>query len=415
MRRRGAAAPGRRRRRDRLVPRALDGRARARRRLAWSRSTRTRAATAGRRRSRADATRGDADHDAFHANLAAAGVADRVRHVRKFSADAHGDVPGRSSLLYVDGAHRFGPARADLAGWGGRVAPGGTMLVHDAFSSIGVTLALLRDVRRLARLALHRAHAAASPSTSGARSPAPAGRSARHARASCPGSPATSRSRCWCWRGGGAGRSGSGSTRPRPGRTELRPARAPAARRRRPRPSGRRSGRRVLGVVAAAVLRPDERREDGTAIAEQRARRRARARAAPIPRHRTRNTPSANSGVAAGGERRTRGRAPAATRDAAPRGRAGSGAACGSGEPSARRFPASPAAARRAATPAAEQRQQATISETRSRRARSRFGRERDLHAPAVRRDAPGGRRSAAPAAGSPRSRPSQLARRPRL
>jgi len=91
----------------------------------------------------ADAVRGDADHEAFTANLAAAGVADRVRHVRRFSSDAHGDVPGPLSLLFVDGAHRFGPARADLVDWGARVAPGGTMLVHDSFSSIGVTLALL--------------------------------------------------------------------------------------------------------------------------------------------------------------------------------------------------------------------------------------------------------------------------------
>jgi predicted O-methyltransferase YrrM len=91
----------------------------------------------------AEASRGDADHEAFEANLARAGVADRVRHVRKFSDAAHADVAGPLSLLYVDGAHRFGPARADLVGWGGRVAPGGTMLVHDAFSSVGVTLALL--------------------------------------------------------------------------------------------------------------------------------------------------------------------------------------------------------------------------------------------------------------------------------
>ena len=62
--------------------------------------------------------------------------------MRKFSAEAHGDVDGPISLLYVDGAHRFGPARADLRDWGARVAPGGTMLVHDSFSSIGVTLAL---------------------------------------------------------------------------------------------------------------------------------------------------------------------------------------------------------------------------------------------------------------------------------
>ncbi|MDA0159606.1 class I SAM-dependent methyltransferase [Solirubrobacter ginsenosidimutans] len=91
----------------------------------------------------AEASRGDADHAAFLANLTAAGVADRVVHVRKFSSDALGDVSGSVSLLYVDGAHRFDPARADLVDWGRRVVPGGTMLVHDAFSSIGVTLALL--------------------------------------------------------------------------------------------------------------------------------------------------------------------------------------------------------------------------------------------------------------------------------
>jgi hypothetical protein len=95
-----------------------------------------------------EAERGDADYAAFHANLAAAGVADRVRHVRLPSAEAHAAVAGPLSLLYVDGAHRLGPARADLVGWGGRVAPGGTMLVHDAFASIGVTLALLTSVLR---------------------------------------------------------------------------------------------------------------------------------------------------------------------------------------------------------------------------------------------------------------------------
>jgi predicted O-methyltransferase YrrM len=90
-----------------------------------------------------EASRGNADHAAFEANLARAGVGDRVRHVRKFSDAASADVDGPLSLLYVDGAHRFGPARADIAGWGGRVVSGGTMLVHDSFSSVGVTLALL--------------------------------------------------------------------------------------------------------------------------------------------------------------------------------------------------------------------------------------------------------------------------------
>lgn len=90
-----------------------------------------------------DAARGDADHAAFTGNLATAGVANRVRHVRKLSADALDDVPGEVDLLFVDGAHRLGPARADIVQWGDRVRDGGTMLAHDAFSSVGVTLALL--------------------------------------------------------------------------------------------------------------------------------------------------------------------------------------------------------------------------------------------------------------------------------
>jgi Methyltransferase domain len=93
----------------------------------------------------ADATRGEEDHAAFLANVARAGVGEQVRHLRLPSADAHADVDGPVALLYVDGAHRYRPARADLAGWGGRVAPGGAMLVHDAFSSVGVTLALLTE------------------------------------------------------------------------------------------------------------------------------------------------------------------------------------------------------------------------------------------------------------------------------
>jgi hypothetical protein len=93
-----------------------------------------------------DAARGDEDFAAFQANLAAAGVADLVRHARLPSAGAHGSVAGPVALLFVDGAHRVGPARDDLRRWGGRVIPGGTMLVHDAFSSVGVTLALLIEV-----------------------------------------------------------------------------------------------------------------------------------------------------------------------------------------------------------------------------------------------------------------------------
>lgn len=86
------------------------------------------------------------DHDVFIANLTEAGVRDRVRHVRAFSDAAHGDVDDPIDLLYIDGAHRYAPARADIKEWGARVGDGGTMLIHDSFSSIGVTLAIVREL-----------------------------------------------------------------------------------------------------------------------------------------------------------------------------------------------------------------------------------------------------------------------------
>jgi predicted O-methyltransferase YrrM len=86
------------------------------------------------------------DHDRFLHNLAAGGVADRVHHLRAFSDAAHPQVTGPVDVLYVDGAHRYGPARADLRDWGARVSPGGTMLIHDSFSSVGVTMAILREL-----------------------------------------------------------------------------------------------------------------------------------------------------------------------------------------------------------------------------------------------------------------------------
>ncbi|HEY4610915.1 MAG TPA: class I SAM-dependent methyltransferase [Ilumatobacteraceae bacterium] len=86
------------------------------------------------------------DHEAFADNLAAAGVADRVRHVREFSDRAVDAVSGYIELLFIDGAHRYKPARSDVRMWGSRVAAGGTMLMHDSFSSIGVTLAIGREL-----------------------------------------------------------------------------------------------------------------------------------------------------------------------------------------------------------------------------------------------------------------------------
>ncbi len=94
----------------------------------------------------ADPELGASDYSAFHAGLARAGVAERVEHVRALSADALPAVPGPAHVLFVDGAHRYGPALDDLRRWGAKVPPGGRMLVHDSFSSVGVTLALLRAI-----------------------------------------------------------------------------------------------------------------------------------------------------------------------------------------------------------------------------------------------------------------------------
>jgi predicted O-methyltransferase YrrM len=82
------------------------------------------------------------DHEVFKANLAAAGVADRVRHLRMFSNEALAEVAGPVDLLYIDGAHRMKPALGDIRSWGARVKPGGDLLIHDSFSSVGVTAAL---------------------------------------------------------------------------------------------------------------------------------------------------------------------------------------------------------------------------------------------------------------------------------
>ena len=92
----------------------------------------------------ADAQRGNADNETFESNLSRAGVRDRVRHVRMFAREAVDEISGDIDLLYIDGAHRYQPVREDIELWGARVGPGGTMLMHDAFNAIGVTLAQLR-------------------------------------------------------------------------------------------------------------------------------------------------------------------------------------------------------------------------------------------------------------------------------
>lgn len=78
-------------------------------------------------------------------NLARAGVADRVEVRAVTSEAARAAWSGSVDLVYVDGGHSYWACRDDL-GWARWVPPGGHVLVHDAFSSLGVTTALLRHV-----------------------------------------------------------------------------------------------------------------------------------------------------------------------------------------------------------------------------------------------------------------------------
>ncbi len=91
-----------------------------------------------------DQVRGESDNVAFRGNLDRAGVTQRVRHVRELSSRALRDVDRPIDLLYIDGAHRYSPARDDIASWGDRVPDGGTVVIHDCFNAVGVTLAVLR-------------------------------------------------------------------------------------------------------------------------------------------------------------------------------------------------------------------------------------------------------------------------------
>jgi predicted O-methyltransferase YrrM len=98
------------------------------------------------------ADNGERDYQTFLTNLDRAQVSDRVRHIRLASQDAIGEVEAPIDLLYIDGAHRYRPARDDIRSWGARLSGGGTMLIHDSFCSVGVTAAIMTDLLTCRRL-----------------------------------------------------------------------------------------------------------------------------------------------------------------------------------------------------------------------------------------------------------------------
>jgi predicted O-methyltransferase YrrM len=89
---------------------------------------------------------GQRDHAAFEENLRSRGLIERVHHIRSPSRAAHEGVKGDIDFLYVDGSHRYREALDDFRFWGGRVREGGTMCVHDTYTSLFVTAATFRGV-----------------------------------------------------------------------------------------------------------------------------------------------------------------------------------------------------------------------------------------------------------------------------
>jgi len=93
----------------------------------------------------------------FEEHLQDSGLRDRVRLIPERSEDVRDRWTSPLGLVYVDGKHDAWSTAHDLR-WSAFLAAGGRVLVHDCFSSIGVTLAILvrvlpaPDLRYLGRV-----------------------------------------------------------------------------------------------------------------------------------------------------------------------------------------------------------------------------------------------------------------------
>lgn len=90
---------------------------------------------------------------ALERNLRAAGLEGHVTVVASRSSEVRQTWHEPVDLVWVDGKHDFWTCSDDLK-WARQLPSGGHLLVHDAFSSIGVTTALLVHVLPSRRLRL---------------------------------------------------------------------------------------------------------------------------------------------------------------------------------------------------------------------------------------------------------------------
>jgi predicted O-methyltransferase YrrM len=88
---------------------------------------------------------GSPTRERFEENIAAAGLEDVVELVAGYSTQLRPGWDRPFQLLYVDGKHDYWTYTDDLR-WSDHLPPGGEILVHDCFSSIGVTLGTIAKV-----------------------------------------------------------------------------------------------------------------------------------------------------------------------------------------------------------------------------------------------------------------------------
>jgi len=98
---------------------------------------------------------GAATRDSFEKNVAEAGLEETVELLADYSTQARPDWQGRIDLLYVDGKHDYWTLSDDLR-WSRHQPTGAPILVHDCFSSLGVTLGVLMHVLPSRRLRYER-------------------------------------------------------------------------------------------------------------------------------------------------------------------------------------------------------------------------------------------------------------------
>jgi predicted O-methyltransferase YrrM len=88
---------------------------------------------------------GEPTRGKFEKNIAAAGLGDVVELVAEYSTRLRPRWREPVQLLYIDGKHDYWTFTDDLR-WSRHLPPGGEILVHDCFSSIGVTSGVLATV-----------------------------------------------------------------------------------------------------------------------------------------------------------------------------------------------------------------------------------------------------------------------------